>query len=307
MGNDVPSPQHEAALAEMLLLLDSWTLRLRTERKSPHTIASYQDGVKAFLRWCAGSGTRPALAKAVVGAFVVDLLEAGAAPSTAASRHISCRQFSAFLLAEGEIDADELKGVPPPKLDDVLVDPLNPDEIAALLKACKGRELADLRDEAVVRFMVETPSRASEVVGMLLSRTRILEGTTVLFGKGGIERLVPFSPYTAQAIDRYVRARRRHPLAAGDRLWLGAKGRTWNYPGLYYALGQRAAAAGIAGFHPHRLRHTSADRWLDAGGSEGGLKAVAGWKSDDMLRRYTKRRAAVRAIDEARRLNLGDF
>ncbi len=64
--------------------------------------------------------------------------------------------------------------------------------------------------------------------------------------------------------------------------------------------------AGIVGFRPHRLRHTAAHRWLAAGGSEGGLMAVAGWTRPDMLLRYTKAQASSRAADEARRLNLGD-
>jgi integrase len=59
--------------------------------------------------------------------------------------------------------------------------------------------------------------------------------------------------------------------------------------------------------HPHLLRHTAADRWLTAGGSEGGLMAVAGWTRPDMLLRYTRARAEQRAADEARRLNLGDL
>ena len=55
------------------------------------------------------------------------------------------------------------------------------------------------------------------------------------------------------------------------------------------------------------MRHTAADRWLTAGGSEGGLMAVAGWSRPDMLLRYTRARAEQRAADEARRLNLGDL
>jgi integrase len=63
----------------------------------------------------------------------------------------------------------------------------------------------------------------------------------------------------------------------------------------------------VTGFHPHLLRHTAAHRWLAAGGSEGGLVAVAGWTRADMLTRYTKARASDRAADEARRLDLGNI
>jgi integrase len=66
------------------------------------------------------------------------------------------------------------------------------------------------------------------------------------------------------------------------------------------------AAAGVAGIHPHKLRHTAAHRWLAAGGSESGLMAVAGWTRPDMLMRYTKAQASARAAEEARKLNLGE-
>src|SRR6185437_12492402 len=41
--------------------------------------------------------------------------------------------------------------------------------------------------------------------------------------------------------------------------------------------GRPRTLAGIKDFHPHVMRHTAADRWLSAGGSEGGLMAIAGW------------------------------
>lgn len=48
------------------------------------------------------------------------------------------------------------------------------------------------------------------------------------------------------------------------------------------------------------LRHTAASRWLAAGGSEGGLMAIAGWRRPDMLDRYAAATRASRAIEEAR-------
>ena len=178
-----------------------------------------------------------------------------------------------------------------------------------MIQACQGPLLSDKRDEAIIRLMVESAARSSEIINMTVSRDMsVPDGTAVIRrGKGGKGRIVPFSPHTARAIDRYLRGRRTHRLAGSDALWLGERGKTFSYNGLYQSLARRAVAAGVEGFHPHRLRHTGADRWLAAGGSEGGLMAVAGWESTEMMRRYTKRRSAVRAIEESRRLNLGDF
>ena len=76
------------------------------------------------------------------------------------------------------------------------------------------------------------------------------------------------------------------------------------YDGLADAMGERAKAAGVVGFHPHRLRHTLAHRWMAAGGSETGLMDVAGWKSREMLDRYGASARAERALAEAKRLRL---
>ncbi len=74
-----------------------------------------------------------------------------------------------------------------------------------------------------------------------------------------------------------MRLRTHHRLASSPALWLGDRGKGFSYDALHKALATRAAAAGINGFHPHRMRHTAAHRWLAAGGSEAGLMAVAGW------------------------------
>jgi integrase len=156
--------------------------------------------------------------------------------------------------------------------------------------------------------MAETGARAGEVLALQLGDVNLQAGTAVIRrGKGGKARTVPFGPRTGAAIDRYIRARRHHRLASAPALWLGDRGKGFAYYGLWDALRRRAQAAGIDRFHPHMMRHTAADRWLTAGGSEGGLMAVAGWTRPDMLMRYTRARAEQRAADEARRLNLGDL
>jgi len=113
--------------------------------------------------------------------------------------------------------------------------------------------------------------------------------------------VVPFGPQTSRALDRYLRARRGHRLAGTPALWLGDRGKAFSYDALHKTLGERARTAGIEGFRPHRLRHTAAHRWLAAGGSEGGLMAVAGWTRPDMLLRYTRAQASARAAAEAPR------
>jgi integrase/recombinase XerD len=290
-------------------LAESWELALRAERKSPQTVKSYGDGVRQFLRWCATEDRSPILDRPSVNGFTAHLLEGGSEPATARARQLALRRFSSWLLDEGEIPTDPLVGLKAPKLDQKVVEPLTDAELKALVAACAGPDLRDRRDEAVVRMMFESGARAGEMAVIQLTDVDLKAGTAIVRrGKGGKGRTVPFGPQTVRAIDRYLRLRRGHVLAAscGD-LWLGERGKKFSYDALHKSLAQRAATAGITGFHPHRLRHTAAHRWLAAGGSEGGLMAVAGWTRPDMLLRYTKAQAQSRAAEEARKLNLGDI
>lgn len=298
---------------DLAVLLTSWELSLRAERKSEQTVKAYGDGVRRFLAWCADDGRPVVLDRATVNAFTAALLDDGAEPATARSRQLAVRRFSAWLAEEGEIARDDLLGLKAPKLDQKVVEPLTDVQIRALLTACTTNSPTDntfwdRRDEALIRFMVETGCRAGEVAAMALPDVDLPRGVAVVRrGKGFKGRSVPFGAQTTKALDRYIRARRTHRLAGTDALWLGDRGKQFSYDALHKSLAFRARIAGIDGFHPHRLRHTAAHRWLAAGGSEGGLMAVAGWTRPDMLLRYTKAQAEARAADEARKLNLGDL
>lgn len=301
--------------ADLAALLPSWELHLRAERKTAGTIKTYMDGARPYLAWCTAEGADP-LARPSLQTWTATFLDAGRSPSTAKTRMQAVRHFTRWLADEGEIDADPFVRMKPPKVDQPVVPVLDADQLGAMLKACEPPpgertglpSLRHRRDEAIIRLMVETGMRATECLNLEVGDVDAVKGAAVVRrGKGGRGRTVPFGPQAAKAIDRYLRVRRLHRLADGPALWLGDRGRGLAYNGLYWALGQRAEAAGIEGFHPHMLRHTMADRWHDAGGSEVGLMAVAGWSSPAMLQRYGKANRERRAIEEARRLNLGEL
>ena len=296
------------SLPDLAELLPSWQLALRAERKSPGTVRTYTDGVTRFLRWCADNSHPAQLTRSAVQAFLADLIDAGQEGNTARSRDLALKRFAAWMVSEGELDTNPLTGLKPPKADAKLVHALTDDQLRALIKTCGGKSLQDRRDEAIVRLMAETGLRAGEVLALDVADVNLQEGLlTVHRGKGGKGRIAPFGSQTAAALDRYMRARRSHRLADSGALWVGGGGKSFGYYGLSLALKTRAERAGIAGFHLHLLRHTAATRWLRAGGSEGGLMAVAGWSTRSMIERYTGASASERAAAEARGLGLGEL
>lgn len=293
--------------AELADLAQSWRIALEVQRKSTHTLTLYMTGVRLWLEWSEAHALPP-LARSTVNAYGADLLAQGKEANTVRSRLAAVRAFARWLAAEGELETNPLANLAQPKLDQKLVEPLTEDQLRDMLRQCAGRTFADRRDTAIIRFMAETGARAGEVMALTVDDVNIPGGVAVIRrGKGAKGRTVPFGPVTAQALDRYVRARRTHRLAHTPALWLGVGGKTFGYSGLLGALKVRAAAAGVPNFHPHVLRHTAAHRWLAAGGSEDGLRTIAGWSKPEMLQRYTRARASDRAAAEARALRLGDY
>jgi integrase/recombinase XerD len=296
------------SLPDLAALLPSWQLALKAERKSPGTIRTYSDGVKKYLGWCAANGRPAELNRVVVQAFLADLLDDGMEGNTAKSRDLALKRYAAWLVDEGELSANPLIGLKPPKADHKVINALTDDQLRRLIKACQGKSLQDRRDEAIVRLMAETGIRAGEVLALQVADVNLQDGlVTVVRGKGGKGRVAPFGSQTAAALDRYLRARRSHRLADTGAMWVGGGGRSFGYYGLNAVLKARAKTAGIEGFHLHLMRHTAATRWLRAGGSEGGLMAVAGWSTRAMVDRYTGASAAERAAAEARGLGLGEL
>jgi integrase/recombinase XerD len=285
-------------------LLASWLRRLRGEQKSRHTIASYGTAVRSFIAFCHDRHLPVELSRDNVVAYMASR---SGEVSTARLNLSVLKIFARWIATEEDFDPSGVLSVRPPKPDQRSVPDLSDNEVARLLKVCEGTELRDKRDKALVALFCETGLRAAEMLALDIGDVDLDRCVVhVRLGKGRKDRYVHFSVGAASILDRYVRARHRAVLRpTTGPLWVSAKGDRLTYNGMHTALKQRAADAGIIGFHLHRLRHTMAVRWMRHGGSETGLMAHAGWTSNTMIGRYVKAASEQLAGEEFNRLGLG--
>lgn len=286
----------------------SFLRSLRAQNASPRTLETYTESLNLFGRFLLSRGQGAdllAVTRVEVEEFVADLLSTGRKPSTANNRWRGLRAFYRWLVNEEEIARSPFAKMHPPQIPEATIPVFSDDDLARLLKACGGAHFEGRRDTAIIRLLLDTGMRLSELAGLTVERVSLDDNVCAVLGKYRRERVCPFGPKTAQALDRYLRARARHAFAAAEVLWLGSQGPI-TAKGIYLMLRRRGAEAGVERIFTHMFRHTAAHKWLAAGGQETSGMRIFGWKSHTMVSRYGAALADERAREEYRKLHLNE-
>jgi site-specific recombinase XerD len=293
-------------------LASSWSLSLQAAEKSPKTITSYTGTIAKLATWLEENG-RPADAERVdapdLQAFLKAEIDRTSAVS-AAVHYRNIRVFFGWLAREGErTTPSPMLRVDPPKVARKIKPVMSGGQLTALLRVCEGNSFESRRDAAIVRVLIDTGCRVGGIASMRLDGVSLPKRTIKVILKGGDELLLPLGQRSAAAMDRYLRARMKHPRRDSPWLWLGVKGHgvdRFGVSGIQAMLGRRGRQAGLSKLRPHAFRRTFARAWLDSGGSEFDLMQITGWKTRAMIDIYAGDLAAERARDAHARLSPGD-
>lgn len=292
---------------DLVELRRSFETSLRARNRSPKTIKSYLEAVDLFRDFAAAAGfptTVDRINRDHVETFLADQLESWR-PKTAQIRYGALRQFFKWCQEEGEIGASPMINVKPPHVPETEIPVVTDDVLRALLKITDGPSFDERRDTAILRLFIDCGLRLAEVTNLTMDDVDFDLQVVGVIGKGSRPRGVPMSPKTTQAMDRYVRIRKKHRLASSEALWLGARGPlTTN--GVAQLLRRRCRQAGLEPIHPHQLRHTAAHQAALSGLGDSDMMRIFGWRSRQMLTRYGASAADERAREAYRRLAPGD-
>ena len=264
------------------LLERFFTQRLMQQRQaSPHTICSYRDTFRQFLKFAQQRLGKPPsrlsleeVDAPLIAKFLDDLEKRQSISVRSRNLRLtaihSFFRYAAFEAPTHSAQIQRVLAIPSKRYTRTLVPFLARTEVDALLAAPDQSTWSGRRDHAFVLVAVQTGLRLSEMTGLKREDLVIGAGAHLrVTGKGRKERCTPIAKPTLAVLKAWLRERQR---GDGQILFPSAKGERLSVHGVQYLLNKHRATA--SGACPslrqkrvtvHRLRHTMAMDLLQSG------------------------------------------
>lgn len=299
-------------------LLRSFFYDWATQQRSlsAHTIRSYRDTWRLFLRFAAERHHRPVaqlsldhLNDTTVLAFLDHgELDRHGSIGTRNCRLAALRAFFSFVAAhEPSLISlcNSVLHVPIKRASRPAPRYLDAKEVEAILKQPDRLTLQGQRDHALFLFLYNTGARIQEALDLCPNAIRLTTPATVrLFGKGRRERICPLWPETAQILRSLLQ---RQPRRDDERVFVNRYGNPLGASGVRFKLAEYVHSAAKSEpslskkkITPHAFRHAAAISLIAAGVDIAIIRSWLGHASIDTTARYaqanleTKRRALER-------------
>jgi integrase len=96
-------------------------------------------------------------------------------PNTARNRYLALKRFFDWLADEGLIDASPMARTRPPRVPEEPVPLVTDETVKAILHACEEKALADRRDAAMIRLLLDSGARRSEIAALTVDAVDLRE------------------------------------------------------------------------------------------------------------------------------------
>jgi site-specific recombinase XerD len=285
------------------LLERFFTQRLMQQRQaSPHTISSYRDTFRQFLKFVQQRLHKPParlsfeeIDAPLIVAFLDDLEKRQGVSVRSRNLRLtaihSLFRYAAFEEPAQSAQIQRVLAIPSKRFTRTLVPFLTRAEVDALLAAPDQRTWSGRRDHAFLLVAVQTGLRLSEMTGLKREDLVLGVGAHVrVIGKGRKERCTPIAKSTLAVLNAWLREPQR---GDGDVLFPSANGERLSVHGVQYLLTKhRVTAANVCPsltqkrVTVHRLRHTMAMDLLQAGADRAVIALWLGHESVETTQIY---------------------
>ena len=263
---------------------------------SPHTVASYENDLRAFEAYLGQTENGLELKDAdadLVRGWAMGLMSSGMKATSVNRKLSSLRTFYKYLLKKGVIEVSPMQNVGGPKKAKPLPQFVREGDMDKMLCAtAQGDTWQEMREHAVLQLFYETGIRLSELVGLNDADVDFGRMAIKVTGKRNKQRIVPIGQGLAESLQKYMEARNvnfqfsifnfQFPLFVTDK---GER----VYPHWVYRMVRKnlSQVVTLKKRSPHVLRHTFATAMLNNDAELEAVKELMGHESVSTTQIYT--------------------
>ena len=265
------------------MFIDSFIGFLRVEKNySQHTLRAYVNDLRSFQNFLAGVDGSLSFLDADVDlmrAWMADLMDKGAAPTSVSRKMSSLRAFYDYLRSEGYVRYNPALALKNPKQRKKLPVFVKEEDMDCLLdEVTFGGGYEACRDRMIVMCFYSTGMRLSELVGLDVVDVDMERSVIKVFGKRSKERIVPFGIEMKKELENYLQ-QRAVLRSASPALFLSSRGGRVSHSSVYRMVRERlSAVTSVNKKSPHVLRHSFATAMLNNEAELGVVKELLGHK-----------------------------
>jgi site-specific recombinase XerD len=289
---------------------------------SHHTVLSYRDSWRLFLRFVAGRRNKPVSQLGLTDLTEPEVLaflqytekERKTSIGTRNCRLAGLRSFFHFVAEREPLVAAqcaEILRIPTKRAPQGTLCNLEDNEVSAILDQPNRSKIEGQRDHVLLAVLYNTGARIQEALNINPRALRLESPSHVrLFGKGRKERICPLWPETVALLKALLR---KQPRGEDESIFVNRYGRPLGAAGVRFKLKHYVEAArrntpSLIGkrVSPHTFRHSTAVSLVTAGVDVTVIRDWLGHASLDTTNHYARanvetKRKALEKVDPAAR------
>ena len=263
---------------------------------SAHTVTAYQHDLEQFLNFIYqydsillkdfGKIDRQAIRH-----FLGKEYEKGNSAKTVARRLASVKSLFNYLVQAEAIRDNPAIHIKTPKVEKKIPTFVQENKIEDLMKMPDAGTLIGKRDRAILELFYATGIRLNELAGLNIGSVNPQEKLLRVLGKGNKERIVPFGKPAKNALESYLKKRKKSWVSPQQTPLFTGRGekriavRTIQQRVNIYL---KAVLGGKTGASPHTLRHTFGTHLLENDADIRSIQELLGHSSISSTQIYTK-------------------
>ena len=273
--------------------IDRFLSHLSVEKGlSPHTLSAYAQDLKKLAVFAEKHHLLipEQIRRKEILLFFSELKKSALSPASSARALSTFRTFFKYLSMEGVIHHDPFARIEAPRRAFRLPKTLSFNEVEALLNLPKGEAPIGLRDDAMIELLYATGLRVSELTRLPIGALNLQAGYTLVFGKGGKERIVPIGERAQRKLKTYLASARPQFLKGRDSndLFVSRFGKAISRQAFWKQLKLYALRANVQKpISPHMLRHSFASHLLEGGADLRSVQMMLGHADISTTQIYT--------------------